>query len=146
MLASVQKWSKIDHFIGGSRLRFEISKKLLFPFLNFCHSFIPPSYGGVHFFSCCKKVVCDWGLHQKGLQGLQGMPKTAVVAEIKGLDKQVQYVYFRYIAVGGVQVMVSRYKWERDISGVICVFSSKFSTYRQWIYWHLSKFDVAIIY
>ena len=27
-------------------------------------------------------------------------------------------VYSRYIAVGGVQAMVPRYKWERDISGV----------------------------
>ena len=27
-------------------------------------------------------------------------------------------VYSRYIAVDGVQVMVPRYKWERDISGV----------------------------
>ena len=26
-------------------------------------------------------------------------------------------VYSRYIAVGGVQAMVPRYKWERDISG-----------------------------
>ena len=27
-------------------------------------------------------------------------------------------VYSRYIAVGGVQAIVPRYKWERDISGV----------------------------
>ena len=32
--------------------------------------------------------------------------------------KNVNKVYSRYIAVGGVQAMVPRYKWERDISGV----------------------------
>ena len=29
----------------------------------------------------------------------------------------ISTVYSRYIAVGGVQAMVPRYKWERDISG-----------------------------
>ena len=71
-------------------------------------------------------------------------------------------VYSRYIAVGRVQAMVPQYKWERDISGdchepesgsifqrvvsdtgaFVCLAAN--SACRQRMYWHLSKFDVAL--
>ena len=64
-------------------------------------------------------------------------------------------VHSQYIAVSGVQAMVPRYKWERDISGVsinqrvvsdngafVCLAAN--SVHRQRIWWHLSKFDVAL--
>ena len=70
-------------------------------------------------------------------------------------------VYSRYIAVGGVQAMVPRYKWERDISGVChepksgSIFQRVVSdngayvglaanSARRQRIWHFSKFDVAL--
>ena len=68
-----------------------------------------------------------------------------------------------YIAFGGVQAMVPRYKWERDISGVrhepksgsiflqrvvsdngisVCLAANSARRQRKW--WHLSKFEVAL--
>ena len=66
------------------------------------------------------------------------------------------------MTVGGVQAMVPRYKWERDISGgchgpksgsifqrvvsddraFVCLVAN--SARRQRISWHLSKFDGAL--
>ena len=71
-------------------------------------------------------------------------------------------VYSRYIAVGGFQAMVLWYKCERDISGVchepksgsifqrvvsdngafVCLAAN--SARNHWIWWHLSKFDIAL--
>ena len=44
----------------------------------------------------------------------------AFLMEDKGthLSYTVNTVHSRYIALGGVQARVPRYKWERDISGV----------------------------
>ena len=68
----------------------------------------------------------------------------------------------RYIVVGGFQAMVPRYKWEHDISGnchepksgsisqrVVSdngafVDLAANSAHRQWIWWHPSKFNVAL--
>ena len=44
----------------------------------------------------------------------QGAKTSVTMASSKSSQNTV---YSRYIAVGGVQAMVPRYKWERDISG-----------------------------
>ena len=53
-----------------------------------------------------------------------------------GMDNVTQTVnpcavYSRYISVGGVQAMVPRYKWERDISG-ICYHEPGLGTFANW--------------